>query len=92
MKTVFVAEFISEDTNPWDSRERYGIFTTIEAATESVSKFVEDDNWKPLKGKPFGASEYGKRGVRAWKLVSAEDGDEYDDDGFGIYIWEERVD
>jgi hypothetical protein len=94
--TIFLSEYISEDTNPWDSRERYGIFSTFDKAAESVkwlSDYDEKGQWAETD--TYGGSNHGKLVYRCWKWCDEpdEDGD-YEDDGggYGIYIWEEYLD
>lgn len=94
-ETIFLSEYISEDTNPWDSRERFGIFTTFEKAAKSLEWLTKDDEegrW--VETDTDGGSHWGRLVARCWKWCTPDpDGDYYDDgDGYGQYIWEEYVD
>jgi hypothetical protein len=93
--TVFLSEFISEDTNPWDSRERFGIFTAFEGAAKSMEWLTKDyDDARWAETDTDGGSLYGKRVKHCWKWSEANEDGEYEDDGdgYGIYIWEEYLD
>jgi hypothetical protein len=95
-KTVFLSEYISEDTNPWDSRERYGIYSDFHGASQSL-KFLwgADTEGRWVSTDTYGGSNYGKHVRAAWKWCSRpdEDGEYYDHgDGYGLYIWEEYLD
>lgn len=98
-RTVFLSEYISEDTNPWDGRERFGIFSTFEGAAESMAwltkDYEEDDGpygWG--ESDSYGGSYYGKLVKNCWKWSKANDEGEFEDDGegYGVYIWEEYLD
>jgi hypothetical protein len=94
--TVFLSEFISEDTNPWDSRERYGIYSDFHGASQSL-KFLwgPDKEGRWVSTDTYGGSRYGKLVRACWKWVAEpnEDGEYEDDgDGYGLYIWEEYLD
>jgi hypothetical protein len=98
LKTVFLSEYISEDTNVWDGRERFGIFSTFDGAANSLAwltKDYDDENnhaWTPTT--TDGGSHWGKLVKNCWKWCeSDEDGDYADDgEGYGLYIWEEYLD
>lgn len=94
-ETVFLSEYISEDTNPWNSRERFGIYSTFEGAAKSLewlTKDYEDGRWTETD--TDGGSHWGKLVKRCWKHCTPdEDGEYYDDgEGYGLYVWEEYVD
>lgn len=94
-KTVFLAEYISEDTNVWDGRERFGIFTSFPKAVSAMLWLTKDDNdarWAETDTN--GGSHYGKLVKRCWKWSEKNEDGEYEDDGdgYGIYIWEEYLD
>lgn len=95
--TVFLSEFISEDTNPWDSRERFGIYSTFDGAAASLDWLTKDYSennsaWAPTDN--YGGSDHGKLVKNCWKWCKANaDGDYEDDgDGYGLYVWEEYLD
>lgn len=91
-QTVFLPEFISEDTNPWDSRTRYSLCTSFEGAESTLKTFTKyDKNGAWAKTDTYG----GGNAKTCWKWCSEpnEDGTYEDDgDGYGLYIWEEYVD
>lgn len=93
-QTVFLPEFLSEDTNPWDSREREGLCSTYELAVKAMQQFTKysDEGEWVLLDDNYG----GGNAKQAWKWCEHRDEDTgkfYDDgDGYGFYIWEEYVD
>lgn len=94
-RTVFLSEYISEDTNVWDGRERFGIFSTFEGAAKSLewlSEYHRDSGW--AKTDHSGGSHYGKLVKNCWKFSEKNEDGEYEDDGegYGLWIWEEYVD
>lgn len=97
--TVFLAEYISEDTNPWDGRERFGIYSTFDQAAKSMEwltkNYDEDEiphGWGVTDS--YGGSLYGRLVKTCWKWSEQNDEGEFEDDGdgYGIYIWEEYLD
>jgi hypothetical protein len=99
--TVFLSEYVSEDSNPWNGRERYGIFSTFTSAAKSLEWLSQDYNaggGEPKYGwgetDTYGGSHYGKLVKRAWKWSEKNEDGVYEDDGegYGLYIWEEYVD
>lgn len=94
-KTVFLSEYISEDTNPWDSRERYGIYSSFPKAVESMRWLTKDyDDARWAETDTYGGSHYGTLVKRCWKWSEKDEDGNYEDDGdgYGIYIWEEYLD
>lgn len=95
--TVFLAEYVSEDTNVWDGRTRYGVFSSFNKAAESLAwatKYDDEGGWAEGEG-TWGGSAHGKAVKAVWKWAAHpnEDGKYEDDgDGFGLWIWEEYVD
>ena len=92
-QTVFLPEFVSEDTNHWDGRTRYQLSSTFEGATESMKWATEDSDegkWVELEDLYGGGNA---KNARKWCEHRYEDGEFYDEgDGYGFYIWEEYVD
>lgn len=97
--TVFLSEYVSEDTNPWDGRERFGIYTTFESAvlslkwlTEDYARDGQDFGW--AQSDTYGGSLYGRLVKNCWKWSERNDEGEFEDDGegYGVYIWEEYLD
>jgi hypothetical protein len=94
-KTVFLSEYISEDTNPWDSRERFGLYTSFPKAVKSMQWLIESsDDARWVETDHYGGSHYGQLVKRCWKWAEKNERGTYedDDDGYGIYIWEEYLD
>lgn len=96
-KTVFLSEYISEDTNPWDSRERFGIFSTFDGAAKSLewlTKDYDENNTAWALTDTNGGSHWGKLVKTCWTWCEADEEGNYADDGegYGLYIWEEYVD
>lgn len=99
LNTVFLSEYISEDTNVWDGRERFGIFSTFQGAAKSLEwlskNYYEDEKefgWGETD--TDGGSHWGHLVKRAWKWSEQNEDGEYEDDGegYGLYIWEEYLD
>ncbi len=93
--TVFLSEYISEDTNVWDGRERFGLFSTFEGAAKSLAWLTEnreDEGWGKTDGN--GGSHYGRLVKNCWKFSERNEDGEFEDDGegYGLYIWEEYLD
>jgi hypothetical protein len=91
-QTVFLAEFISEDTNPWDARDREPLVSTFEAAVEAMKWATKDSD----EGEWVSTDTYGGGNAKTcWKWCENrdEEGNFYDDgSGYGFYIWKEYVD
>lgn len=85
---VYNLRWISEDTNPWDSNESCGMFSTFEKAAEAGMKFwtkhsSEDEvyKWLPLSGgvyvHPVGEAGWGGY-EEGWYLTEVSDWDDED--------------
>jgi hypothetical protein len=100
---VYNARYVSEDTNMWDGNESYGVYTTLDAAQNVLTKQFrsESDNCRWL---PVGTTYTGVNpAARTWRLFTLEtgetwdvyepdeDGEYPDDTGFGLYVIEEEL-
>lgn len=97
---VYHARYLSEDTNPWDGNESYGVWRDLEDAKKKAFKrFSAADghviswvnvNWD---GKP--AMTYTGHGmVETWERVEhlpGEDPTEMTGEGYGMYIFKEPL-
>lgn len=93
---VYNLRYLSEDTNPWDSNESYGIFSTLEGAQTFGhrwwSKDADDTTyvWAPIEGGIYCKDGY----VDGWFLTTEEEIDP--DDGtvcadYGMHITKEPL-
>jgi len=97
---VYHARFLSEDTNPWDGNESYGVWGTLEDAQgKAFANFTVDDDeiasWVNVdwNGKP--ATTYTGHGqVETWERVvhkPGEDPTEMTGEGYGMFIFKEPL-
>ena len=97
--TVYHARFVSEDTNPWDSNESYGVHLTLEKAQkvfeETFTSFEEEEyKWVRVRDTYSGVGM-----LPTWRrfdvteeiagLTDEELG--WEDDGYGFYVFEEHL-
>jgi hypothetical protein len=98
---VYVARFISEDTNPWDGNESYGVWRTLEAAQEKAFDIFDSDaerdgnevSWvKHTKENYLGDCYTVHGNVECWERVEHEPGEEPEPEGsYGCYIMKEPL-
>lgn len=94
---VYNLRYLSEDTNPWDSNESYGIFAKLEDAQEFGMKWWTKSamgdteyEWAPIEGGIYTHEGY----IDGWYLVEPEEIDP--DDGtvcadYGLHITKEPL-
>lgn len=78
---VYVVRMISDDTNPWDSNESYGVYGSLESAKAGDLGYA--GSWVPARD-----TYTGHGGVRTWTL--SEDGTD-PETGHGFFIFEEEL-
>lgn len=92
---VYHARYISEDTNPWDSNESYGVYSTLKEAQEhAFSVFDDHDNSSEVISWVKTNDTYTGTGmVETWVRVEHQPHEEpYDDgSGYGMYIFKEEL-
>ena len=94
MTFVYNLRYLSQDTNPWDSNESYGIFSTLEKAQEFGLKWWSKSGetsavWAPLSGGVYTHEGY----IDGWYLADPED---IEEDGmvcgdYGMHITKEPL-
>lgn len=99
-ENVYHARFISEDTNPWDSNESYGVWATLELAqTHAFGTFKPDEenviSWVDHRDSEYERDTYtGWGDVRTWERIEHKPGEDPKDfagDSYGMFIFEEPL-
>lgn len=93
--TVYHARFISEDTNPWDANESYGIWRHLEDAQDKAFEgtFGPPDEGNVISWVKTDGTYTGNGIVTTWVRVEHPANEEAGDsgDGYGMYIFEEEL-
>lgn len=101
---VYNARFLSEDTNPWDTNESYGVHTTLEGAQKALDDTFRPDEDEDCRWLEVGPSYTGTNPrARTWHRFTLHDGETWDDyapddysdypetSGYGLYVIEEEL-
>lgn len=95
---VYHARYISEDTNPWDGNESYGVWRSLAAAQEKAfSDFTVDDDsvitWVKHTSDNYLDDCYtGHGNVEIWERVEHAPDEEPEPDGsYGMFVTREPL-
>lgn len=93
MTYVYHARFISEDTNPWDANESYGVWRHLEDAKDKAFASFTAFDGKAISWVPTEKTWSGLGEMETWVRVEHSPGEEPEDpeEGYGMFIFKEKL-